>query len=169
MCCEELFTKRPVHRLCNDVLRKLQQGVCIFSFSFFYHLCGSYYVHSNIVNIKESIQACLLNFYVSNTSLPSLFDQTYSWFDFQLITLHHGYQKTRVCVFCFLSCLLSFHLSFVWNYSYYTSTELLARYECLPISLFTPNFLPNVFRKQYFLLVYRSLLTCPPPLYLCAK
>ena len=81
--------------------------------------------------------------------------------------------KKHVCVsvFCFVSCLLSFHLSFVWNYSYYTSTELLARYKCMPISLFTPNFLPNVFRKQYFLLVYRSLLTCPPlpPSYLCAK
>ena len=72
--------------------------------------------------------------------------------------------KKHVCVFCFLSCFLSLHLSFVWNYSYYTSTELLARYKCMPISLFTPNFLPNVFRKQYFLLVYRtSLLTCPPP------
>ena len=64
MCCEELFTKRPVHRLyayvrkklasvyappphifptkilviaysCDDLLRKLQRGVCIFSFSFF--------------------------------------------------------------------------------------------------------------------------------------
>ena len=139
-------------------------------FLIFYHLCGSYYVHSNIVNIKGSIQACFLNFHVSNTSLPYLFYQTYSWihlvFDFQLKTLHHGYQKTCVCVcvcvFCFLSCLLSLHLSFVWNYSYYTSTELLARYKCMPIFLFTPNFLPNVFRKQYFLLVYRSLLTCPP-------
>ena len=77
--------------------------------------------------------------------------------------------KKHVWVFCFLSCLLLFHLSFVWNYSYYTSTELLARYECMPISLFTPNFLPNVFRKQYFLLVYRSLLTCPPPSYLCVQ
>ena len=88
--------------LCDDLLRKLQRGVCIFSFSFFYHLCGSYYVHSNIVNIKGSIHACFLNFHVSITSLPSLFYQTYSWihlvFDFQLITLHHGYQKTRVCV-----------------------------------------------------------------------
>ena len=115
-----------------------------------------------------------LNFHVSNSSLPDLFFQTYSWihlvFDFQLITLHHVYQKTRVFVFCFLSCLLSFHLSFVWNYSYYTSTELLARYKCMPISLFTPNFLPNVFRKQYVLLVYRSLLTCPPPpLVLCVQ
>ena len=104
---------------CDDLLRKLQRGVCIFSFSFFYHLCGSYYVHSNIVNIKGSIQACFLNFHVSNTSLPSLFYQTYSWihlvFEFQLITIHHGYQKTRVrvCVLCFLSCLLSFHLSCV--------------------------------------------------------
>jgi len=78
--------------------------------------------------------------------------------------------KKHVCVFCFLSCLLSFHLSFVWNYSYYTSTELLARYKCMPISLFTPTFLPNVFRKQYFLLVYCSLLTCLPPLvFVCAK
>ena len=79
MCCEELFTKRPVHRLyayvrknlplyttppraifllCDDLLRKLQRGVCIFFFLIFYHLCGSYYVHSNIVNIKGSIQAC---------------------------------------------------------------------------------------------------------------
>ena len=38
---------------CDDLLRKLQWGVCIFSFSFFYHLCGSYYVHSNIVNILK--------------------------------------------------------------------------------------------------------------------
>ena len=181
MCCEELFSKRPVHSLyayvrknlplytpppifptkilviaysCDDLLRKLQRGVCIFSFSFFYRLCGSYYVHSNIVNIKGSIQACFLNFYVSNTSLPSLFYQTYSWihlvFDFQLITLHHGSQKTCVCVcvFCFLRCLLSLHLSFVWNYSYYTSTELLARYKCMWISLFTSICLPNVFRKN---------------------
>ena len=59
--------------LCDDLLRKLQRGVCIFSFSFFYHLCGSYYVHSNIVYIKGSIQACFLNFHVSNTSLPYLF------------------------------------------------------------------------------------------------
>ena len=91
MCCEELFSKRPVHSLyayvqknlplytpppspifptkilviaysCDDLLRKLQRGVCIFSFSFFYRLCGSYYVHSNIVNIKGSIQACFLTF-----------------------------------------------------------------------------------------------------------
>ena len=198
MCCEELFSKRPVHSLYAYVRKNLPMYTppphfshkntcnCLFMrrsskkvatrsmhifFLIFLRLCGSYYVHSNIVNIKGSIQACFLNFYVSNTSLPSLFYQTYSWihlvFDFQLITLHHGYQKTRVCVFCFLSCLLSFHLSFVWNYSYYTSTELLARYKCMPISLFTPNFLPNVFRKQYVLLVYRSLLTCPP--YLRAK
>jgi len=71
--------------------------------------------------------------------------------------------KKHVCVFCFLHCLLSLHLSFVWNYSYYTSTELLARYKCMWISLFTSICLPNVFRKKYFLLVYCSLLTCPPP------
>ena len=76
----------------------------------------------------------------------------YAYLRVNSVTLHHGYQKTYHL----------FHLSFVWNYSYYTSTELLARYKCMPISLFTPNFLPNVFRKQYFLLVYRSLLTCPP-------
>jgi len=52
-----------------------------------------------------------------------------------------------VCV-CFFSCLLSLHLSFVWNYSYYTSTELLARYKCMWISLFTSICLPNVFRKN---------------------
>ena len=95
-------------------------------------------------------------------ALP-FFYQTYSWihlvFDFQLITLHHGYQKTCVCVFCFLSCLLSLHLSFVWNYSYYTSTELLARYRCMWISLFTSICLPNVFRKKYVLLVYCLLLS----------
>ena len=66
--------------------------------------------------------------------------------------------KKHVCVFCFLRCLLSLHLSFVWNYSYYTSTELLARYKCMWISLFTSICLPNVFRK------------IPPPLvFVCAK
>ena len=101
---------------CDDLLRKLQRGVCIFSFSFFYHLCGSYYVHSNIVNIKGSIQACFLNFHVSNTSLPYLFYQTYSWihlvFDFQLITLHHGSQKTCVCV-CFVSYVVYFRFIYL--------------------------------------------------------
>ena len=177
MCCEELFWKRPVPTKilviaysCDDLLRKLQRGVCIFSFSFFYHLCGSYYVHSNIVNIKGSIHACFLNFHVSITSLPSLFlsdlllNSLGVW-----LSAHNpsSWVSKNTCVFCFLSCLLSFHLSFVWNYSYYTSTELLARYKCMPISLFTPNFLPNVFRKQYVLLVYRSLLTCPPSYCVC--
>ena len=77
--------------------------------------------------------------------------------------------KKHVCVFCFLSCLLSLHLSFVWNYSYYTSTELLARYKCMWISLFTSICLPNVFRKKYVWLVYCSPLTSPSPVFVCAK
>ena len=120
MCCEELISKRPVHSLYAYVRKNLPlytphhflimrwsskkvatRSMHIF-FLIFYHLCGRYYVHSNIVNIKGSIQACFLNFHVSNTSLPYLFYQTYSWihlvFDFQLITLHHGYQKTCMCV-----------------------------------------------------------------------
>ena len=56
--------------------------------------------------------------------------------------------KWSVCVVCFLRCFLSLHLSFVWNYSYYTSTELLARYKFMWISLFTSICLPNVFRKN---------------------
>ena len=71
-----------------------------------------------------------------------------------------------VCVcFCFLSCLLLLHLSFVWNYSYYTSTELLARYKCMWISLFTSICLPNVFRKNMFYL-FIVLFSPPFPPYL---
>ena len=77
--------------------------------------------------------------------------------------------KKHVCVFCFFSCLLSLHLSFVCNYSYYTSTELLARYKCMWISLFTSICLPNVFRKIFFLLVCCSLLTSPPYLYMQSR
>jgi len=197
MCCEELFWKRPVHSLyayvrknlplytpppifptkklviaysCDDLLRKLQRGVCIFSFSFFYHLCGSYYVHSNIVNIKGSIQACFLNFHVSNTSLPYLFlsDLLLNSLGVWLSAHNPSSRLSKnmcVCVFCFLSCLLSLHLSFVWNYSYYTSTELLARYKCMWILLFTLICLPNVFRKNIFYLFI--VLFSPPPPRIC--
>ena len=85
MCCEELFSKRPVHSLfayvrknlplytppphfshkntCNCLfMRRSSKKVATRSMHIFflilYHLCGSYYVHSNIVNIKGSIQAC---------------------------------------------------------------------------------------------------------------
>ena len=40
---------------------------------------------------------------------------------------------------------------------------------CVKREIGTPKFLPNVFRKQYVLLVYRSLRTCPPPLVLCVQ
>ena len=62
-----------------------------------------------------------------------------------------------------LSCLLSLHLSFVWNYSYYTSTELLARYKCMWISLFTSICLPNVFRKKIFFYLFIVLFSPPSP------
>ena len=121
-------------------------------FFIFYHLCGSYYVHSNIVNIKGSIQACFLNFHVSNTSLPYLFlsDLLLNSLGVWLSARNPSSRLSKnMCVFfCFLRCLLSLHLSFVWNYSYYTSTELLARYKCMWISLFTSICLPNVFRKN---------------------
>ena len=70
--------------------------------------------------------------------------------------------KKHVCVFCFLISFASF--IFCVEYSYYTSTELFARYTCMSISLCTSTCLTNVSRKNLdFLLVYCSLLTCPPP------
>ena len=75
--------------------------------------------------------------------------------------------KKHVCVFCFLSCLLSLHLSFVWNYSYYTSTELLAKYKCMPISLFTRNFFPMFSENNIFYLFI--ILFSPVPPYLCVQ
>ena len=72
--------------------------------------------------------------------------------------------KKHMCVFCFLSCLLSLHWFFVWNYSYYTSTELLARYKSMWISLFTSICLPNIFYR--FIILFSPP---PPPVFVCAK
>ena len=71
--------------------------------------------------------------------------------------------KKHVCVFCFLSCLLLLHWFFVWNYSYYTSTELLARYKSMWISFFTSICLPNIF---YLFIILFSPPPPPPPPYL---
>ena len=133
-------------------------------------MCGSYYVHSNIANIKGSIHAYFfkLSRFQYFLALPFLSDLLLHSLGIWLSAHNPSSWVSKntcvcVCVFCFLSCLLSFHLSFVWNYSYHTSTELLARYKCMWISHFTSICLPNVFRKKYVLLVYCSLLTSFPP------